>query len=53
MTAMVAKGWVTYSPKLHKWEWHVPNDYPKAVVDLLYRKGLIDSKQAFISVCIS
>ena len=53
MTAMVAEGWVTYSPKLHKWEWHVPNDYPKAIVDLLYRKGLIDSKQTFISVCIS
>ncbi len=53
MTAMVAEGWVTYSPKLHKWEWHVPNDYPKAIVDLLYRKGLIDSKQAFISVYIS
>ena len=53
MTAMVAKGWVTYSPNLHKWEWHVPNDYPKAVADMLYRKGLIDSKQAFISVCIS
>ena len=53
MTAMAAKGWVTYSPNLHKWEWHVPNDYPKAVADMLYRKGLIDSKQAFISVCIS
>ena len=46
MTAMVAKGWVTYSLNLHKWEWHVPNDYPKAVADVLYRKGLIDSKQA-------
>ena len=53
MTAMVAKGWVTYSLNLHKWEWHVPNDYPKAVADVLYRKCLIDSKQAFISVCIS
>ena len=53
MTAMVAKGWVTYSPNLHKWEWHVPNDYPKAVADVLYGKGLIDSKQTFISVCIS
>ena len=53
MTAMVAKGWVTYSPNLHKWEWHVPNDYPKAVADELYGKGLIDSKQTFISVCIS
>ena len=53
MTAMVAKGWVTYSPNPHKWEWHVPNDYPKAVADVLYGKGLVDSKQAFISVCIS
>lgn len=51
--AMVAKGWVTYSPNLHKWEWHVSNDYPKAVADLLYRKGLIDAKQTFLSVCIS
>ena len=39
MTAMVAKGWVTYSPNLHKWEWHIPNDYPKAVANVLYRKG--------------
>ena len=53
LQAMVVKGWVTYSPDLHKWEWHVTNDYPKAVADLLYRKGLIDSKQSFISVCIS
>ena len=39
ITAMVAKGWVTYSPNLHKWEWHIPNDYPKAVANVLYRKG--------------
>ena len=53
MTAMVTKGWVTYSLNPHKWAWHVSNDYPKAVADVLYRAGLIDSKQAFISVCIS
>ena len=53
MTAMVAKGWVTYSPNLHKWEWHVPNDYPKAAADLLFRNGLIESKHSFLSQCIS
>jgi len=53
LQAMVAKGWVTYSPNLHKWEWHVTNDYPKAVADLLYRKGVINSKQSFITLCIS
>ena len=53
MTAMVSKGWVTYSLNLHKWEWHIPNDYPKAVADVLYRKGFVDSKQDFLLICLS
>ena len=53
MTAMVAKDWVTYSLNLHKWEWHILNDYPKAVADVLYRKGFVDSKQDFLLICLS
>ena len=59
MNATVNNDWVEYlepseQVKLgRRWQWQVPNDYPKAVADELYGKGLIDSKQTFISVCIS
>ena len=59
MNAMVNKGWVEYLQpneqiKLgRRWQWQVPNDYPKAAADLLFRNGLIDSKQDFLLICLS
>ena len=59
MNAMVNKGWVEYlqpneQVKLgRRWQWQVPNDYPKAAADLLFRDGLIESKHSFLSQCIS
>ena len=59
MNAMVNKGWVEYlqpneQVKLgRRWQWQVPNDYPKAAADLLFRNGLIDSKQDFLLICLS
>jgi len=59
MNAMVNKGWVEYlqpneQVKLgRRWQWQVPNDYPKAAADLLFRNGLVDSKQDFLLICLS
>ena len=59
MNAMVNKGWVEYLQpneqiKLgRRWQWQVPNDYPKAAADLLFRNGLVDSKQDFLLICLS
>ncbi|MDG2195845.1 MAG: hypothetical protein P8O70_02975, partial [SAR324 cluster bacterium] len=36
-----------------RWQWQVPNDYPKAAADLLFRNGLVDSKQDFLLICLS
>ena len=52
-------GWVEYLQPNEKvklgrrWQWQVPNDYPNAATDLLFRNGLVDSKQDFLLICLS
>ena len=59
MNAMVNNGWVEYLQPNEKvklgrrWQCQVPNDYPKAATDLLFRNGLVDSKQDFLLICLS